>query len=113
MAEKDICVYTVPAVLEHKRSEECAEYYWEFHNLPKILTELGKRIMGTANDFKNVKDEDFPKLYFAVSGNIVGYFDIQDFGDYRVNFYPESFVELKTPIPQKPFQGFKYLEPIQ
>ena len=104
---KDICVYTTPDVLEHKRSDGFDRYYWEFPHLPKVLKELDARIM---SDFESVKDGEFPRLYFALSGNIVGYFPIEEFGNYTVEFYPTEWTKLKKPIPQKPFQGFKYLE---
>lgn len=116
----NICVYTMPDVLEHKKRDGMGDdyCYWSLSKAPKKL-EKNKKFWG--------------KIYFATEGFIRGYFDIfdirgegigSDCPDYfahnkdgsevdtskiDVCFKSESWKEIK-PIPCKAFQGFKYLE---
>ena len=95
-----IVIYTTPEVFEHKRRDgkrsEGRYCYWKLAQLPKnIFSESVKTI----------------RLYFATRGFIRGFFKVYEIG-YDSNelcFYSESWTPIK-PIPQKPFQGFKYLK---
>lgn len=116
----DICIYTTPEVLKHKKKDGLGEdyCYWSLSKPPKRL-EKNKKTWG--------------KIYFATKGFIRGYFKIfdirgRDIGagvpDYYatnkdglevdtsksdVCFKSETWKNIK-PIPTKSFQGFKYME---
>ena len=93
---KHICIYTNPDVLEHKKNDN--RVYWKFASCPKLLPEWWTKL-----------DYDL-RLYFAVKGFIVGYFEVEAFDNWEtVDFSSNSWTEIK-PIPQKPFQGFKYID---
>ncbi len=91
---KDIIVYTTPDVLLHKQGKllgdddysETGDYYWQLPSIPKH--EIGK-------------------IYFATKGFIRGYFVVEGDDIDRIDFNSRTWKEI-TPIPQKPFQGFKY-----
>ena len=84
----DIIVYTSPEVLEHKIS--LAEAYWDLHNEPKRKLE----------EFES-------NIYFATKGFIRGSFTITEIlGGNTIYF--DTWEPLPKPIPQPPFQGFKY-----
>lgn len=114
----EILVYTTPEVLEHKKrdgkkSEGCY-CYWEFPRPPKKIVDLIKK-----KDISPVERiVDFEKgevrLYFATKGFIHGFFDVHILDCVRIiygelQFYSETWTPI-NPIPQKPFQGFKYLQ---
>jgi len=95
----DICVYTKPEVLNHKMGKvkdddysPIGEYVWKLHNVFP----------------KNCEPED--KIYFAVKGYILGYFVIEELTYPDIIFNCKSWVTIKNPIAQKPFQGFKYVK---
>lgn len=95
----DMIVYTRPEVLEHKKGlikdndySPVGEYAWQLPN----------------NFPKNVNPEE-DKIYFAIKGNIVGYFEIEEVRYPDIIFYCKTWKDI-TPIPQKPFQGFKYMK---
>jgi len=106
----DIIIYTTKEKLLHKQDKlegdidkgDYGIYYWEFSRFPKSITK-----------------ED--KIYFAIEGFIVGYFEILDMNtgeicgsqdplgipDNSISWFANSWKEIK-PIPTKSFQGFKY-----
>ena len=95
MKKKHICVYTSKKVLEHKKKDGAV--YWKFANCPKIMDEWWKKL-----------DYDM-RLYFAVNGFIVGYFEIDGWDLFdTVDFHSQTWKKI-FPIPQKQFQGFKYI----
>jgi hypothetical protein len=91
---KDIAVYAKPDVLEHKKKDGWV--YWQVSNLPKNAEELAEE----------------GRIYFAVKGQIVGYFEIEfcSYGSNQIGWHSDSWVAVKNPLPTKPFQGFKYIE---
>lgn len=118
-----IIIYTTQEVLEHKKKDGLkGDYcYWTFKNKPQKL-------------------QRGDKVYFAIKGNIVGYFRIHDICGNRKevsppNYYSEEKGKLISqeesldsrsenieihffseswkdikPIPTKSFQGFKYAD---
>ena len=87
----DIAIYTTPEVLEHKL--ELTVAWWELRNKPRReLVEWESRI------------------YFATKGSIRGSFLITQTCNGYIEFDPHEWEPLEEPIPQRPFQGFKYLE---
>jgi len=99
--QKGILVYTTPEKLLHKQGKlpddddysESGEYYWSLTNLPKNL-------------------EEIQRFYVATKGFVRGYFQIESFGEQEessVEFNCKTWHDV-TPTPQKPFQGFKYIE---
>lgn len=86
----DIIIYTRPEVLEHKLS--LCDCWWDLPTIPR----------------REFADESL--LYVAVKGSIIGSFMIDRVIDERVEFYAGSWELLKEPIPQKPFQGYKYFD---
>jgi hypothetical protein len=91
-----ICIYTRPDVLLHKQGKlendddysESGDYFWELPSEPK---------------------EEVEKIYFATKGFIRGYFDVYEQLGTEVHFNCSTWQDI-NPIPQKPFQGFKYLK---
>lgn len=90
----DIVIYTTPETLNHKKGigEPFSHYFWSLAKCPK-------------------KFERGDKVFFAVKGQIVGYFVSEDFGTAgertEITWNKASWRDVK-PIPCKHFQGFKY-----
>lgn len=87
----DIVIYTKRDVLYHKKGNE--EYYWEMSRPPK-----------------NFRVGD--KVYFAVNKNVVGFFTSIEFNTEKddhetIVWHGKSWQDI-TPIPVKPFRGFRY-----
>jgi hypothetical protein len=97
-----IIIYTTKNKLLHKQDKlkfdedksDCGEYYWEFSNLPKRF------------------DIEKDRIYFAVQGFIVGYFEPVDNDNYSIFFDSKSWKDIQ-PIPTKSFQGFKYADKVE
>lgn len=89
---KDILIYTTPKVLEHKKTDGLV--YWQFSRMPKHLPD---------------------RMYFAINKQIVGYFRVADCleAEQQIEWFSDTWVELKQPVPVKPFQGFKYIKRIR
>lgn len=94
-----IIVYTKPEVLKEKQGNAYWGYYWQLSGKPKHF------------------EDHIDNLYVATNGFIKGYFsccyiDNVEEGNkdtpLAVCFKGKDWRELKEPIPQKPFQGFKY-----
>lgn len=90
----DIVIYTNPDTLEHKRGMDGMGpiYYWEMSRVPK-----------------NFKEGD--RIYFAVKGKVEGSFECISFNPERletIEWYCNSWKELKKSIPTKQFRGFRY-----
>jgi hypothetical protein len=93
-----ILIYTTPEKLLHKQGKlpddddysETGEYYWQLPQLPKHSVD---------------------RVYFATKGFVRGYFEIEDENAScnEIIFNCRTWHDVK-PLPQKPFQGFKYLE---
>lgn len=98
-----MCIYTKPETLLHKMGM-----------LPK--PEEADLAFGTDCIFhwrleRHIKDADkIKRIYFATKGFIIGYFEVEGYDDYTFEFYANSWTLVKEPIPQKPFQGFKYMK---
>ncbi len=92
----DIIIYTKPEVLDHKKGGDGHQtYYWNFGEREPKQFDEGDRI------------------FFAVKGFIVGSFLCKEYneGDEELIVWDkDSWEPLKTPIPCKPFQGFKYVK---
>ena len=91
-----IVIYTKPDVLLHKQGKlkndpdhsSLGLYYWRLEREIKRVAEL-------------------ERIYFATEGFIRGYFLLQSYGDFEFEFHVSTWRDIE-PIPQKPFQGFKY-----
>lgn len=87
-------VYTTPEILEHKMNDgmdgEGMYCYWSLSRMPK----------------KNVNGDRF---YLATKGFVRGFFSIHNVESSELQFFSETWTPIK-PIPQKPFQGFKYFD---
>lgn len=92
----DIVIYTNPETLLHKREPHCT-CWWSMRRRPQKFNE-GDRV------------------YFAVKGEILGYFicdEIEDREDEGIKIYwnTDSWVQLETIQPWmfcKSFRGFRY-----
>ena len=94
-----IIIYTTREKLEHKKDKSLVVAFWTLPNMPK--------------DFDNDSED---RIYFAYEGFVQGYFE----GDFprmysgkeipepSIKWYPASWTELKSKVPTKSFQGFKY-----
>jgi len=89
----DICIYTTPEKLEHKKGGDgFEEYYWYLRNIPKRF-KVGERI------------------YFAVKGKVAGSFMCNEFNlhnDETICWNKNSWKPIDDDISTKPFQGFRY-----
>jgi len=90
----DMLVYTRQKTLEHKLEGDYAYCWWDLSVQPKNVVTF---------------DDSDDRIYFATNKAIKGYFEIEEALGGRITFNPSTWVELKNPIPHKPFQGFKYL----
>lgn len=97
---KQICIYTTPGVLKHKK--ESVMCYWSFSSSPKIFDEWEKELEKENYDI-------MMRLYFAIKGFVRGYFELDGVSGRNADFDGDSWKDIK-PIPQKQFQGFKYIE---
>lgn len=99
-----IIIYTTQDKFLHKQgrmaddpdASNCGVYYWGLRNTPK-------KLYGS------------DRIYFAVSGNIVGYFLIRDIdgddGECEIEFDTSTWKDIK-PISTTSFQGFKYADKV-
>jgi len=95
-----IVIYTNEKILLHKRGvlpddpnrSKFGYYHWGFSRQPKYI-EKGDRV------------------YFAISGKIVGSFRICHvlYGGDTIEWSAMSWRVLAEPIPCKPFRGFRYM----
>lgn len=120
---KGILIFTNQQVLLHKlkdgkKSED--EYcYWETNKMPTRFVETlnlekSPRITYEEN-FRYRIIKPFP-LYFAIKGQVKGYFMIEkieqgEMKDYWLIFYSESWHPIKDGEILKPSQGWRYYEP--
>lgn len=84
----DIVIYTNPENLEDKKRPEfyC---WWQLSRMPKNFT-------------------DCDKIYFAVKGEVKGYFDTVWITKKRINWNTLSWHPLRKKISCKVFRGFRY-----
>lgn len=120
---KQIAVYTAPEVIEHKqrdgRESDGSYCFWRFGRVPELIRSRVHYRIGDepapAPGFDFAPDEvgldEEIRLYFATKGAIKGYFvcnatspDMKELW-----FFSETWRPI-APIPQRPFQGFKYFE---
>ena len=92
-----ILIFTNQKVLEHKlrdgKQSDNAYCFWEMGRFPKRILES--------------QAGDEVRLYMAIKGQVKGYFIIHDCcGD--LEFYSESWTEIKNGEQLKPSQGFRY-----
>ena len=85
----NIIIYTTTEILKQK--QKLIDCYWSLSNKPK-------------KELKPYESE----IYFATNKFIQGKFLITEVSDQDIFF--EGWIPLKNPVPQKSFQGFKYLE---
>lgn len=89
-----IVIYTTPKILDHKledgKASEGNQCYWRFANFPDVPKGL-------------------VKIFFAMEGNVVGYFRASTIDRFEKTIYwdSESWTELKNTIPCDPFRGWK------
>jgi hypothetical protein len=118
-------------VLDHKlrdgKKSENAYCYWEMSRFPKrILDRVFPESSGMGVVSESAKapgfgwyaedDIDIPedleiRLYFAVKGQVLGYFICRAIGErhgiYELRFHSEDWNPIK-PVAIKPSQGFRY-----
>ena len=121
-------------VLDHKlcdgKKSEGAYCYWEMSRFPKrILDRVFPEPLGSVSEsakspgfgFYAEDDIDFPedvevRLYFAVKGQVLGFFVCKAIGErngtYELRFHSESWMPIK-PMNIKPSQGFRYFTEIK
>lgn len=90
-----ILIFTNKEVLEHKKRDgkgsEGNYCYWETSKIPKRFS-----------------DEKNFAIYFALEGQVKGYFICDYFDDIELQFDSESWVEIKNGEILKPSQGWRY-----
>lgn len=117
-------------VLDHKlhdgKKSESAYCYWEMSRFPRRILEYAfPETLGVVSQsakapsfgWYDEDDIDFAegspeiRLYFAVKGQILGYFVCKAIGErdgiYELRFHSESWISIK-PVSIKPSQGFRY-----
>jgi len=127
-----ILVCNSQKVLDHKqkdgRKSEGAYCYWEMRRFPKrILDRVFPETEGVVSESVKAPgfgwyaedDVDLPyeglevRLYFAVKGQVLGYFICKAIGErdgiYELRFHSESWTPIR-PILIKPSQGFRYFK---
>ncbi len=126
-----ILVCNSQKVLDHKQKDgkrsEGNYCYWEMTRFPnRILEATFPQTTGVVSESALAPSEDlyvyaeddqsFPedveiRLYFAVGGQVKGYFVSEAMGEQNgvseLRFFSESWTEIK-PIQIKPSQGFRY-----
>lgn len=112
-----ILVCNTQKVLDHKlregRKSEGAYCYWEMHRFPKRIFELAfPETLGVVSEsakapgfgWYDEDDIDFPenlevRLYFAVKGQVLGYFKCKAMGErhgmYELRFHSESWTPIE------------------
>ena len=126
-----ILVCNSQKVLDHKlhdgKESEGAYCYWEMSRFPKQLFDVAMpETLGVVSEsakapgygWYDEDDIDFPedievRLYFAVKGQVLGYFICKAMGErdgtYELRFHSESWVSIE-PVKVKPSQGFRYFK---
>ena len=112
----EIVVYVLAEVLEHKKRDgkrsEGRFCYWSLgKRVPRKLFGIGTVDACQDDAVIELEKESKVRLYFATKGFICGFFDVHEISVdlNELRFYSETWTPIK-PIPQKPFQGFKYLK---
>lgn len=127
-----ILVCNSQKVLDHKMNDgkraDGNYCFWEMPRFPKRILTLVENQLNqfqpdqptpAPNDDWRYSEDDvfFPenvevRLYFAVSGQVKGYFVSEALGKqdvvYELRFYSESWTPIKEYIQIKPSQGFRY-----
>ena len=92
----DIVIYTSVETLVHKKglNEPYSHFFWSLSRRPKNF-------------------EAGDKVFFAVKGEVKGYFISDDIGtgtEHRteITWAKDTWKDLEKPIPTKPFRGFRY-----
>ena len=92
-----ILVFTNQKVLEHKKRDgklsEGNYCYWKTSRFPK-------RFLENPNAEK--------RIYFAVKGQVKGYFIIHSCEEGELQFFSESWTEIKNGEKLKPSWGWRY-----
>ena len=128
-----ILVCNSQKVLDHKlrdgKKSEGAYCYWEMSRFPKrILERVFPESLGTVSEsakapafgYYGEDDIDFAdfevRLYFAVHGQVLGYFVSKAIGErdgkYELRFHSESWTPIKS-IRVYPTQGFRYFDNVE
>jgi hypothetical protein len=124
-----ILVCNSQKVLNHKlndgKKSESAYCYWEMSRFPKrILDRVFPETLGAVSEsakapgfgWYDEDDIDFPegfevRLYFAVKGQVLGYFLCKAMGQrndkYELRFHSESWTPISL-VKVYPCQGFRY-----
>jgi len=130
-SEIGILVCNNQKVLDHKvrdgKKSEGVYCYWEMNRFPqRIIEHVFPESRGIVSESAKAPgfgwyaedDIDFPedvevRLYFAVKGQVLGYFICKAMGErqgtYELRFHSESWVPIE-PIVIKPSQGFRYFK---
>jgi hypothetical protein len=127
-----ILVCNSQKVLDHKlkdgKKSEHRYCYWGMSRFPqRILQYVFPETTGAVSEaarapgfgwYHNYNDIDFPedlevRLYFAVKGQVLGYFISKAMGEQdgkqELRFHSESWTPIK-PVTIKPSQGFRYFK---
>jgi len=125
--KEGILVFTDAMTLAHKQDDGLKEddnyCYWGTMKMPKKFTEVleleNAERVSVEDSFRYELIKEFP-IYFAIKGVIQGYFIIHKIsaGDYEgrsdkisnfhLEFYSESWHEIKHGETLKPSQGWRY-----
>lgn len=86
--ENEIVIYTNPDTLKHKKDRRYSMNNWYFERMP-----ASKKIR---------------RIYFAITGEVVGSFKVVAMGYHRIFIGPRTWRTIKSTIAIKPFRGFRY-----
>lgn len=84
----DIVIYTNPDTLAHKRKKDM-NCFWSMKRLP-------------------INFEEDERIYFAVKGQIQGYFICDNIWNTEICWESNSWHLIRKKIECKPFRGFRY-----
>lgn len=103
----DIVICTNSEVLEHKKGRGL--YFWAMRRFPKRLLE--NEIEDDTQPCAKSPVDTYGKIYFAVKGFVVGYFEmieVNEESNETIVWSGNSWTLLEKPILCKSFRGFRY-----
>lgn len=122
--KEGILVFTNESTLEHKKRDgfKPGYCYWVTAKIPKKFIEYINWSKSPRKPFDELEwdlMQDFP-IYIAIKGIVRGYFIVHliDFAEedehkYELQFYSDSFKEVKHGEKLKPSQGWRYYPKVE